>query len=334
MNNIQLKAGIVGLGRWGQILAKSINEQHSSLLKFTHCFTRTIEKVKTFCNKYDLTICNSYENLINNNDIDIIVLATPHTQHCEQIIKAANAKKHVFVEKPFTLTVKDAVIALDCAKKNGIKIGAGFNRRFLPSFNYFKDLSNQTSFGNKLHIEGNFSGPFGYDYNKDMWRGSLIENPSGGMAAMGIHLIDAMISILGPVKAVQCISKNNALKNLDIDDTTSVQLWFVSGVTGYISTLMATASLWRLHLFGSKAWVQMNGQNEIITSFINQKPKTKQFSDANIERLELESFAQSILNPISYPVSEEEVLNGVSTFEAISKSIKENGSKVLTSEIK
>ena len=97
---------------------------------------------------------------------------------------------------------------------------------------------------------------------------------------------------------------------------------------------MATASLWRLHLFGSKAWVQMNGQNEIITSFINQKPKTKQFSDANIERLELESFAQSILNPISYPVSEEEVLNGVSTFEAISKSIKENGSKVLISEIK
>ena len=117
MNNIQLKAGIVGLGRWGQILAKSINEQHSSLLKFTHCFTRTIEKVKTFCNKYDLTICNSYENLINNNDIDIIVLATPHTQHCEQIIKAANAKKHVFVEKPFTLTVKDAIKALDCAKK-------------------------------------------------------------------------------------------------------------------------------------------------------------------------------------------------------------------------
>ena len=51
-----------------------------------------------------------------------------------------------------------------------------------------------------------------------------------------------MISVLGPVEAVQCISKNNALKNLDIDDTTSVQLWFVSGATGYISTLMATAS--------------------------------------------------------------------------------------------
>ena len=74
MNNIQLKAGIVGLGRWGQILAKSINEQHCSLLKFTHCFTRTIEKVKAFCKKYDITICNSYEKLINNNDINIIII--------------------------------------------------------------------------------------------------------------------------------------------------------------------------------------------------------------------------------------------------------------------
>ncbi len=334
MNNKQLKAGIVGLGRWGQILVKSINQSKSKYLKFTHSFTRTISKVESFCEEYSLNSCNSYENLINNKDIDVVVLATPHTLHCEQIIKAAEEKKHIFVEKPFTLTLKDAVTSYDYAKKNNVKIGVGFNRRFLPSLNYLKEISNQTLFGSKIHIEGNFSGPFGYNYNKEMWRGSLSENPSGGIAAMGIHLIDAMITVLGPIEAVQCISKNNILRKLDIDDTTSVQLWFTCGATGYLSTLMATAPLWRLHLFGSNAWIQMNGPNEIISSFINQKTKTKSFSDTNIERLELENFAQSILNHISYPISEEQVLNGVSAFEAISKSIKENGSKVLIGEIK
>ena len=334
MNNKQLKAGIVGLGRWGQILVKSINQSKSEHLKFTHSFTRTIDKAKSFCEEYSLNICSSYENLIKNEDIDIIVLATPHTLHCQQIIKAADAKKHIFVEKPFTLTLKDAVTSYHYAKKNKVKIGVGFNRRFLPSLNYLKDISNQSSFGSKIHIEGNFSGPFGYDYNKEMWRGSLNENPSGGMAAMGIHLIDAMIAVLGPIEAVQCTSKNNILRKLDIDDTTSVQLWFTSGATGYLSTLMATAPLWRLHLFGSNAWIQMNGPSEIISSFINENTKTKLFSDTNIERLELESFAQSILSNISYPISEEQVLNGVSAFEAISKSIKENGSKVLINEIK
>ena len=334
MNNKQLKAGIVGLGRWGQILVKSINQSNSEFLKFTHSFTRTIGKSQSFCEEYSLNICNSYENLINNKDIDVVVLATPHTLHCEQITKAAEAKKHIFVEKPFTLTLKDAVTSYHYAKKNKVKIGVGFNRRFLPSLNHLKEISSQSSFGRKIHIEGNFSGPFGYDYNKEMWRGSLTENPSGGMAAMGIHLIDAMISVLGPIEAVQCISKNNVLRKLDIDDTTSVQLWFNCGATGYISTLMATAPLWRLHLFGANAWIQMNGPSEIISSFINQQTKTKLFSDTNIERLELESFAQSILSNISYPISEEQVLNGVSAFEAISKSIKKDGSKVFISEIK
>ena len=91
---------------------------------------------------------------------------------------------------------------------------------------------------------------------------------------------------------------------------------------------MATAPLWRLHLFGSKAWAQMNGQNEVITSYINGKSNIKKFSKANIERLELESFAQSIVSNHKYPVSYDEIINGVATFEAITNSIKKNGKKI------
>ena len=68
--NKVINAGIVGLGRWGQILVKSINHKPSSILKFTHCYTRTISKAKLFCNEYSLTNCYSYEELINNEDID------------------------------------------------------------------------------------------------------------------------------------------------------------------------------------------------------------------------------------------------------------------------
>ena len=323
-----LNAGIVGLGRWGQILVKSINQSESKVLKFTHSYTRTISKSRSFCKEYSLTTCNSYKELINHPEIDIIVLASPHTQHYKQIKEAAKAHKHIFVEKPFTLTLSEAIEAISISKKSKIKICAGFNRRFLQSFNYLKKVSSTKTFGQKMHIEGNFSGPFGYDYTKDMWRGTLDENPSGGIAAMGIHIIDAMIALLGPIMAVQCTSKQLILKQLKIDDTSGVQLWFSSGATGYLSTLMATAPLWRLHLFGSNAWIQMNGQNEIITSFINGETKIKRFSKSNIERLELESFAKSILTNHKYPISHDEIINGVATFEAITKSVKQNGKKV------
>jgi DNA-directed RNA polymerase delta subunit len=72
----------------------------------------------------------------------------------------------------------------------------------------------------------------------------------------------------------------------------------------------------------------MNGQNEIISSFINGKSKIKKFSKSNIERLELESFAKSVFSNYKYPVSHDEIINGVATFEAITKSIKKNGKKV------
>ena len=71
------------------------------------------------------------------------MLASPHSQHFEQIIKASKAKKHIFVEKPFTLTLSDAIKSIKISKKFNIKIGAGFNRRFLPSFNYLKKITSK-----------------------------------------------------------------------------------------------------------------------------------------------------------------------------------------------
>ena len=333
-NSRTLNAGIVGLGKWGQKLVKSVNQNlsKSNSLNFTHAFSRTFEKVKSFCSEYNLNHCNSFDELLSNDNIDLIVLATPHSIHAEQIIKTAESKKHVFVEKPFTLTLGEAMKSIKACKKFNVKVGVGFNRRFLPSFQLMKQISLNDNFGEKIHIEGNFSGPFGYNYSKSMWRGSLEENPTGGMAAMGIHVIDAMINLLGPIKAVQCISKQQVLKHLDIDDTSSIQLWFSSGATGYLSTLMATAPFWRIQLYGTKAWVTMNGQNETVSNLLNETPKTKIFKNVNIERLELECFADNINGKAEFPVRISEILNGVSTFESIAKSNNKGGQKVFVKD--
>ena len=78
-NSRTLNAGIVGLGRWGQKLVKSINQNlsKSNSLNFTHAFSRTFEKVKSFCSEYNLNHCNSFDELLSNDNIDLIVLATP-----------------------------------------------------------------------------------------------------------------------------------------------------------------------------------------------------------------------------------------------------------------
>ena len=102
-----VNVAIVGLGWWGQVLVNSVQDK-SDVIKFTHGATRTKSKAQDFADEKGFTLVDSYEDLLSNDDVDAVVLATPHSKHREQIEAAAAAGKHVFCEKPITLTKADA----------------------------------------------------------------------------------------------------------------------------------------------------------------------------------------------------------------------------------
>ena len=77
---------------------------------------------------------SSYGDVLADPNIDAIVLATPHSQHHAQILRAARAGKHVFVEKPITLTRKTPKRRSAACRAAGVTLGMGFNRRFAPAF--------------------------------------------------------------------------------------------------------------------------------------------------------------------------------------------------------
>ena len=175
-----------------------------------------------------------------------------------------------------------------------------------------------------MHIEGSFTGGFGYRYTSDMWRGSSVENPAGGMAAMGIHVLDAMIGAMGPVSRVAALSRRLALE-AEIEDTTAVLLDFASGATGCLSTLMATGSYWRLHLMGAKGWAEMPDQRRLIRCDLSGSLSDQVCEDVDTLALELAAFAEAIRSGQSYPVSVDEALLGVAAMQAISDSARNAG---------
>ena len=91
------------------------------------------EEMTRFCREKGIALVDDYDAVLASKDVDAVVLATPHSQHGDQVRRAAAAGKHVFVEKPFTLTADDARRAIDAATKAGIVLAVGFNRRFHPS---------------------------------------------------------------------------------------------------------------------------------------------------------------------------------------------------------
>ena len=325
--NDPICAAIVGLGRWGQNLMAAATNKPDHPLHFVHGVTRTPSKAAQFTKHHGIPVSDDYDAMLDDPAIQAVVLATPHSQHCDQICKAANAGKHVFVEKPLALTFDEARRAIDTCNNQGVTLAVGFNRRFLPAFQELYNAQTAGTLGAPLHIDANFSGPFGYQYNADMWRGSVSENPAGGMAAMGIHMLDAMIHLLGPVENVSALSRRLAIE-APLDDTTNVQLLFQCGATGSLTTLMATHSIWRLQLFGSAGWGAMKDQHNLELALIDKEPKVIDYDPNDTLAAELAAFADCAHGHGTFPVTHQEALAGVAAMEAISRSAASNGDRV------
>lgn len=319
-----MRAAILGLGRWGQMLIEANALAKVPALQITHAATRTPQKAAEFCARSGLVLEPDLHSLLRNDDLDAIILATPHSQHAGQIKQVAASGRHVFVEKPLALKVVDAQDAIAACQAAGVVLAVGFNRRFLPAFKLMQQQVTGGQIGTPMHVEGSFCGPFGYGYTDSMWRGTSAENPAGGMAAMGIHILDAMIALMGPVRRVSTLSRKLAVSS-QLDDTTLVHLDFISGATGSLSTLMATARFWRLHVFGAQGWAQMPDETRLATCAIDMPPVHHDILSCDTLHAELQAFADAILQKTPYPVTLTQALHAVAAMEAITASARDGG---------
>lgn len=325
-----INAAIVGLGRWGQNLVNSVQGK-SDAIRFVAGVLRHPENAREYAGRQGLELHDDLGAVLKDPAIDAVVLATPHTAHAAQILAAARAGKHVFTEKPFTLTQREAAEALRIAKEKKITLAVGYNWRFQPALREIRAMLQDGRLGKLLHIEGNFCGPSAYRFSKDHWRQSREEGPGGGMTGRGVHVVDAMLYLAGRVDGVHAQSFRLAQEH-GIDDTTSMLLRFAGGATGYLGTVIATAETWRMQVFGSRGWVEV-GDVEHLTTWqmrvcyvdpadllTHRRPQIVTFPETSTERAELEHFAQAARRgePLAVPGGDEE--HGVEVLEAIMRS--------------
>ena len=316
-----LNAAIYGMGRWGNRLVESV--QGSSKIKIVKGISRDPGKHKEFSQKTGIKVVSSYGRVLKDPEIGAVILATPHSLHVKQIQQAAKAGKHVFCEKPLTLTRKTAEKAVEACRAAGVTLSIGLNRRHAPSFVEMLNRIRSGNIGDVLHVEATHSGPTGYSLDAGSWRSTRAEAPAGGMTARGIHTLDGMIQIAGPVASVYAFSDKRKLPtDIDMDDTTSMLMKFASGATGSLSTVFVTADLYRMHVFGSKGWIEMRGDTELIMRGLQGQPERITLPSADKEKAELEAFADAVEEKKNFVVPPEEAINGVAVLEAIEVSAK------------
>ncbi|WP_372623890.1 Gfo/Idh/MocA family protein [Falsiroseomonas sp.] len=321
-----IRAAIIGLGSWGQHLVRCA--QGSPAIRFVAGATRTPEKARDFAERHGLRMLPDYAAALADPEIDAVVLATPHTQHTEQIVAAAAARKPVFTEKPLGVNAADAARAAQACADAGVTLGVGYNWRFQPALQAIRRMLEDGTLGRVLHMEGNFCGPSAYRFPKGHWRHDRNEGPAGGMTGRGVHVVDAMMYLAGPIEQVTAQSFR-LVQDFGMDDTTSMLFRFKGGATGYLGTVIATAETWRLQVFGSKGWAEV-GDVEHLTTWelklclidpanvtVKQRPQVITFAQTGTERAELEHFAEAVQagRPLTLPGGD--AVHNVAVLEAI-----------------
>lgn len=315
-----IKAAIVGMGRWGQTLVNSVDG--SGEIRFVAGTTRTLSKVEEYAKGKGIRLHKSYDELMADKDVDAVVLASPHTVHFEQMMKAAEAGKHVFCEKPFCLTGADAQTALDALAKKGLKVAIGHNRRFSPNAQMLKKMIDGGELGDMVQIEGNFSANMAaYDGE---WRASRKESPAGGMTSLGIHVVDMFINLFGRVKSLQAVSRRVAIP-YDIDDATGILMDFEGGQLGYLGTVAASGTLWEVRAFGTKGWGDIFAHDKFTAQLTNGTFKSESwegygYPGSKTIAAGLEAFAKDIGGGAPFPVTPDQIQHGTAVLEAIIRS--------------
>lgn len=319
-----INAVVVGLGRMGRNLVNSVQGK-SEHIRFTHAVVRHPDTAKDFATKHGLELLTDFSHALKSDKVQAVVLTTPHQLHAEQVIAAAGAGKPVFCEKPLALTRVDAERAIDACKRAGVPLGVGYNKRFWPSMCELKRVVASGELGEILHVETHFSN----ESTGKFYGGWLAEIPGGGLIATGTHVLDGLISVVGPVRRVQGQRMIHDPSPAPVD-TIAVLMEFANRVSGVLCCVRTTAQYWRVHVFGKNGSAEALEDVDLVIRKNETPPRRLTFERVDALRCELEEFAKAIATGKPYPISFEDMIDAVAATEAIIKSLETGNSTAVS----
>jgi 1,5-anhydro-D-fructose reductase (1,5-anhydro-D-mannitol-forming) len=213
----------------------------------------------------------SHDEIINNPELDVVIVCTPNFLNKDLTIRALNAGKHVFCEKPPAFTAADIVEIKEAEARSGKTLMYGFNHRHHDSVLHMKRLIDSGEYGKVLWLRGRYGKSVTKDYY-NQWRAKKELAGGGILMDQGIHMLDLFLFLSGDFDVVKA-ELSNLYWHMDVEDNAFVILKESS--TGKVASLHSTMSQWRhlfsLEIFLEKGYMVLNG---LITSSMSYGEET------------------------------------------------------------
>lgn len=332
----KLGIALVGLGSYSatQLAPALLETKHAYLSAIV---TGTKEKEDVWAKKYNIKIENIYnytnfDEIVNNDAVDIVYIVLPNSMHAEFTIRAAKAGKHVICEKPMATSVEDCQKMIDSCNKANVKLSIGYRLHFDPINGYLMELGQNRVFGN-MNVEAGFAFTL---KNPEKWRLQKELAGGGPLMDLGIYAMQAAIYMFGELPtslwAKDTTKDTDFFNKQNIEGSLEWEMTFPSG-----KALCKTSYEEEFYCYITANTEQ--GEIELNPSFTygGLKGKTPdgsiEIENVNQQALQIDAFALNILNDTKSIVPGEMGLRDMYIIEKIYESANADSKEVFLDEI-
>jgi UDP-N-acetyl-2-amino-2-deoxyglucuronate dehydrogenase len=271
---MSLGIGIVGCGMIANFHARAIADAAGARL--VGCTARRADAAGEFASKYGCRLFSSLDEMLADDSIDAISICTPSGAHLDPAIAAAQAGKHVIVEKPLEITTDRCDQIIEACDRARVRLAVTFQSRFHESSRLLKSAVDSGRFGTitmgDAYVKWYRSQQY---YDSGAWRGTWKLDGGGALMNQAIHSVDLLLWIMGPVVEVCAMTATLTHQRIEVEDVAVATLKFASGALGVIeaTTTAFPGTLKRIEISGSHGTAILEEEDIKSWTFANENPE-------------------------------------------------------------
>ena len=288
----RLRLAIVGLGMAVTPHARGLTDL-SDRIEVLHAFAPSAARRDAFAERFPFPVTDSLDRILGDERVEAVAVFSPANTHAEIGLACARAGKHVLMEKPLDITTERAEALVTGCRAAGVRLGVVLQHRFRPAGLRAAELIAEGRLGRIVGCSTTIRLWRPQSYYDEPGRGSFARDGGGVLISQGIHTLDLMLSLAGPIDSVTGFATTTPVHRMETEDMVCAAARFASGAIGVID---ATTAAWP----GFHEEIAITGTNGTLA--LRGGTLQPQFHDGTAETVEADTGAGGTgADPMAFP---------------------------------
>jgi UDP-N-acetyl-2-amino-2-deoxyglucuronate dehydrogenase len=259
------RIAVIGLGMAVTPHAKSLVDLKDRV-EIVAAFSPSEARRAAFAVKFPFPLASSLEAILADKSIDCVEILTPPNTHLDLVRKCAAAGKHILLEKPLEVSTERAIELVGTARQAGVTLGVMLQHRFRPAALKLRQMMRDGALGSIVNCSTVIRLWRPQSYYDVEGRGTKARDGGGVLLTQGIHTLDLMLSLAGPIREVRGYAITSSVHRMETEDLVAAAVKYENGAIGTVDATTAAYPGFpeRIEIIGEKATASLAGSDLVV----------------------------------------------------------------------